>query len=169
MFSFLDHICGAIDVRANRFFLKTFRKPDATLISNNIFLGGVNDIDILDNIGINAILDLREEVSTDLLELKKHSISFLNLKIKDRTCPTNEQAIQAIQYIHEILKKNEKIFVHCNLGRGRAPLILCLYLISTGMKNHDAILLIKSKRRYVFLNKIQLTFLENFEKQYSHK
>ena len=50
MFSFLDHICGAIDVRANRFFLKTFRKSDATLILNNIFLGGVNDIDILDNI-----------------------------------------------------------------------------------------------------------------------
>jgi len=169
MFSVLDHVCGAIDVRINRFFLKIFRKPDATLIKHNMFLGGVNDITILSKLGICGILDLREEIDDNLLELKKHSISFLNIKIKDRTCPSKKQSLQAIYHLNEMLKENKKIFVHCNLGRGRAPLILCLYLISTGMKSRDAILLIKSKRRYVFLNKIQLTFLENFEKQYSHK
>lgn len=169
MFSFFDHIWGATDVRISRFFLKISQKNDATLILPNLFLGGINDIYLLSKIGITGILDLRKEGSDDLIELKKYSISYLNIEIKDRSCPSNEQSLQAINWINLMLNKNKKIFAHCNLGRGRAPLILCLYLITTGLSSHDAISLIKSKRRYIFLNKIQLKFLENFEKLNSHK
>lgn len=169
MFSIIDHLYGAVDVRLNRFFLKIFHKPDATFLDSNIYLGGVNKIPILSKFGITAILDLREEANDSEIELDKYSISYLRIKIKDRSFPSEEQTLQAINWIKSMLQENKKIFVHCNLGRGRAPLISCAYFLSTGKSSSDSVSMIKSKRRYVFLNKIQLKFLQNFEKKYFHK
>jgi protein tyrosine phosphatase type 4A len=54
------------------------------------------------------------------------------------------------------------IAVHCVAGLGRAPALVAIALIESGMKNLDAISFIRKKRRGAF-NARQLQYLENYK------
>ncbi|XP_055459562.1 protein tyrosine phosphatase type IVA 2-like isoform X3 [Psammomys obesus] len=54
------------------------------------------------------------------------------------------------------------VAVHCVSGLGRAPVLVALALIESGMKNEDAVHFIRQKRRGAFNTK-QLLFLKNYE------
>lgn len=156
MFSKIDHVIGAILVRLRRRQLKSLRKPDLSLIIPNLYIGGSTEINLLSQNNISSILDLRKENKDNHNELKKFSIDYLQIKIPDRDIPNNDQINSAISWINSNLKNNRKVFVHCNLGRGRAPLIACLYLISKGMTYTEAITHVKKRRRYTYFNQKQL-------------
>jgi len=51
------------------------------------------------------------------------------------------------------------------LGRGRAPSMGALYLISQGMRSDKAIKNIKKIRKYSYFNKKQLRMIYDFEKE----
>ncbi|XP_032746413.1 protein tyrosine phosphatase type IVA 2-like isoform X3 [Rattus rattus] len=53
------------------------------------------------------------------------------------------------------------VAVHCMAGLGRSPVLVALALIECGMKNEDAVHLIRQKRRGAFNTK-QLLFLEHY-------
>jgi len=76
-----------------------------------------------------------------------------------------------ILYVNHMLKGHYKgkelnkiTFVHCNLGRGRATLAAMSFLLKEGLDWTIALKKIK-KRRFVYLNKKQMNFLEKFYKQ----
>jgi len=164
IFNKYDHIEGAIKVRIHRFFLHLNGKSDASFIKQNLFVGGVNNMEILSKDGFNAILDLRKEKEDNSSELQKYSIDYLSIKIPDRNVPTFDEAISVNKWIKTNLEKGKKIFVHCNLGRGRSPLVVCSFLISEGMSELDSIQLLKKHRKYVYLNSKQLKWLYEFKK-----
>jgi len=86
--------------------------------------------------------------------LEYHKIGF-----QDGSIPSDLQIVQ----IHEIINGSEKLnkntFVHCNLGRGRATLAIMSYLLKEGFDWKIALKKIR-KRRFIYLNKKQVNFLE---------
>ena len=164
MFNQYDHISGAIMVRLHRYLQRLKNNADATLIRSNLFVGGTNSIELLEDVGINSVLDLRAENNDDRIKPKKKSINYLRIKILDRGAPLEIQVKEATDWIDLEIKKDRKVFVHCNLGRGRGPLMIVLFLITQGLKLNSAIDLVKKKRRFTFFNKKQINFLENFSK-----
>ena len=142
MFDTIDHFKGAIKVRFRRFFLKLKQQQDISNIKSQINIGGHSQFSILAKNNFNAILDARKEDSDDAAELEKNSIEYLRIEIPDREIPTMDEANKAVNWISVQVKANKKILIHCNLGRGRGPLIACLYLIHTGMEPSNAIKLV---------------------------
>jgi protein-tyrosine phosphatase len=162
MFSIFDHIYGALKVRIHRYLIKRKKLADITLINSNLFVGGENKIEIIAKINIQSILDLRKEACHDKYTLKKNSMNYFQLRIPDRGIPTIEETQNAINWINLQIEQKRKVFVHCNLGRGRGPLIIILYLISKGMNSKSAINFVKEKRSFTYLNEKQINFIKKF-------
>jgi len=90
---------------------------------------------------------------------------------KAETIPEGEYPLfghvnSTVDYIHELIEQGKKVFVHCRVGRGRAPLIAIYYL----MKYHnlhllEAIIYVKSRRPFVYLNDKQMRFLRDYYKR----
>lgn len=163
LFNNFDHLYGAYRVRIQRIYCKIRKKPDISTITNFISIGGSTTIEGLSKKGISAIVDLRNEDMDDPIQLEKYSIDYLRVGLMDRGIPTKTQTKEIMNWIHEKINRGNKVFIHCNLGRGRAPTMACLYLISEGMTSSDSISLVKKNRRYTYFNKRQLEFIREFK------
>ena len=165
MFGTFDHLKGAGQVRLRRFLFSLQGKPDVSFINPNLGVGGVSSVKNLWEGGIKAILDLRDESQDDPIKLEKYSIDYMNLKVPDRGTPDLEHAIKAVNWIKSNIDQGKKVFVHCNLGRGRGPLLTVMYLIFQGMNPDDAIIHVKNIRPYCFFNRKQLHWIREFGKK----
>jgi len=168
MFGTIDHVTGAIGVRVRRLYLGVRKKPDISFLNKNLGVGGVCKIEDLTKVGIQSILDLRQETEDSPNELEKYNIKYLQIKIPDRNIPTLIDIKNGIEWISLNLEQNKKVFVHCNLGRGRGPLLVILYLISKGQDKDEAIKYVKKIRRYSYLNKNQLRLIDEFQNKNSN-
>ncbi|XP_074657104.1 protein tyrosine phosphatase type IVA 2-like [Tubulanus polymorphus] len=99
--------------------------------------------------------------STD--KLQTHGINVVDYPFDDGTPPPNE----IVENWFHLLKTrfNEDpgccVAVHCVAGLGRAPVLVAIALIESGMKYEDAVALIRQKRRGA-INAKQLSFLERY-------
>ena len=163
LFNNFDHIYGACAVRIHRIYCKIRRIPDISIITDFISIGGSTTIEGLSKNGVSAIVDLRIEDDDDPIQIEKYSIDYLKIGIVDKGIPSEIQAKEVTNWIHKKINTGSKVFVHCNLGRGRAATMACLYLISKGMTVSDSISLVKKNRKYVYLNKKQSKFIQEFK------
>jgi len=160
LFSKSDLVIGAIGIRASRMYKKIRNIPDIIFIKQNLGFGGATSYQELEKLGFTAILDLRNESLREVVENK--SIKYEKIGIPDGLAPSKSQISQIISWMTENLNSGEKIFVHCNLGRGRATLVVSLYLLSRGETLDSALRLVR-KRRFVYLSKLQLNCLKDFQ------
>jgi protein-tyrosine phosphatase len=56
----------------------------------------------------------------------------------------------------------KKVYVHCQNGHGRAPLLVAAYLVGAGKTPEEALSIIKSARPATHLNDFQMKSLTNF-------
>jgi protein tyrosine phosphatase len=159
LFSTIDHIGGAVFVRIRRWSLKLRNKPDLSFVESNLIVGGYCSIELLANSGIQAIVDMREESQDCQNDLKKFKINYLQIKVTDRNVPDILDIRQGIHWIKSNIENGNTVFVHCNLGRGRGPLMVCSYLIANGIESKEAIKTIKKIRKYTYFNKKQLKWI----------
>lgn len=162
MFGIVDHLSGAVLIRIRRKSYSLLGKADTSFIDTKLAFGGSCKPQVLAKDGFNCILDMRQEGKHDEKLISKLALTYLQIPVTDRKVPTLSDVQMAINWIDKNLKENKKIFIHCNLGRGRGPMMACLYLISKGADVNNAIRSIKKSRRYAYFNKNQIQFLHDF-------
>jgi protein tyrosine phosphatase type 4A len=87
--------------------------------------------DLFSTNGVTTVVRLCEEKKYDDSILKEHGISVIDVPIPDGSVP-NDEAIKNWKNIimAEMKKNNNAIAVHCMSGLGRAPLFVCVGLIT---------------------------------------
>jgi protein-tyrosine phosphatase len=160
MFDTFDHLFGAATVRLHRSMLG--KKPDISFINQNLSVGGTSKIEYLAKEGIRAIVDMRAEDSDDPIEMDRFKMNYIRLSVPDRAVPDLNEVISTTKWIRKQCMQGSKVFIHCNLGRGRGPLMAVLYLISEGMKTDEAIQTVRKARPYCYFNSAQLQIIKKF-------
>lgn len=163
MFGLFNHLFGAVTVRIHRYLIKIKNSADVSSINSNLTVGGANNIECLVKKNIQSIIDLRDESSDDITQIKNFNMHYLRVPIKDRGTPTIKEVSQIVNWINNEIDQKRIVFIHCNLGRGRGPLLTILYLITKGMTSKSAIEKVKNIRSFTFLNQNQLNFIKKFE------
>jgi len=126
--------------------------------------------------------------------LKKHNINVYDWHFEDGTCPPSEVIHDWLNLIeerfgqihcnkkidmNEAVEFNNKyiegkhndptIAIHCVAGLGRAPALVAIALIESGMESLDAVTYIRRYRRGAFNSK-QIAFLDSYKRgQYNKK
>lgn len=92
--------------------------------------------------------------------------SYLWLPTPDRKSPEMNQLLLGVDCLEYLVKTNQKVYVHCRRGHGRAPTLVAAYLIkSKKMTPEAAVNFIRKKRPAIHLEKSQEKTLINLYKK----
>lgn len=133
-------------------------------ITENIWIGNnmccmVHSKELM-ALGFDADIDLEE----DRPEEPPHTKIYLWLPTTDHTPPSQDQLRTGVATITELVKRNLKIYVHCQNGHGRAPTLVAAYLTTQGKSVDEAVEYIKLKRPPIHLQASQVEALREFAK-----
>ncbi len=91
------------------------------------------DLDVIKNSGIDAILNLCAEFC-DLHEIEgKYDFEVYYLPVNDEDVPDEKELNKAMDWIDDIISRGKKVLIHCRLGIGRTGTVLYAYLTSRGL------------------------------------
>jgi protein-tyrosine phosphatase len=91
---------------------------------------------------------------------------YIWLPIKNHESPTDEQFDLGVSILGKLAAMKKKVYVHCQNGHGRAPLLVAAYLVSTGKTPEEALSIVKSQRASTHLNDLQMKSLLDFSTRY---
>ena len=115
----------------------------------------------LNDFGFDIDIDLEEERQEHPEKVK----IYLWLPTTDKTAPTLKQLKAGVALIDQAVNNNEKVYVHCMNGHGRAPTLVAAYFIyHHKMMVNEAIDLVKQKRPEIHLEPAQIDMLEDYKK-----
>ncbi|XP_061885304.1 protein tyrosine phosphatase type IVA 2 [Entelurus aequoreus] len=103
------------------------------------------------------------ESTYDKAPVEKEGIQVLDWPFDDGAPPPTHIVDDWLKLLNTKFREEPGccIAVHCVAGLGRAPVLVALALIETGMKYEDAVQFIRQKRRGAFNSK-QLLYLEKY-------
>ncbi|XP_072459025.1 protein tyrosine phosphatase type IVA 3 isoform X2 [Notamacropus eugenii] len=103
------------------------------------------------------------EVTYDKTPLEKDGITVMDWPFDDGAPPPGKIVEDWLNLLKTKFFEDPGscVAVHCVAGLGRAPVLVALALIESGMKYEDAIQFIRQKRRGA-INSKQLTYLEKY-------
>ena len=131
-------------------------------VTGSLAVGGAfqpRDIPRLVAQGIGAIVDLREEAADDAAALRRWGVEWLHLPSRDGDAPTLEQLSRGVDWVATHLAEGKRVFIHCQHGVGRAPLLAAAVLVHHGQSPAAALAAIRSKRWQAAPNDRQLEAL----------
>ena len=159
----LDLLVGAVKARILKMSAIAGHTSNMNQITDNIWMGGLNNPKKIMSEGFKAVLDLREK---DDLKYKKslegYGIHYLNIKINDGEGAPPHILKSIAEWLQEKKESGQKTLVHCNLGRGRGALATAVHLIRQGETVEEALSLIKNRRSVTYVNEKQLKALKVF-------
>lgn len=146
---------------------KNDKVPAIQKIDEKLFLACrlfPEDVLELQSSGVKAILDVTAEFGGLDWSAQNQDLAYLNVPVLDHQSPQPEELVQAIHWIHNQIKADRAVTVHCALGRGRSVLVVAAYLLA---KNQDwsveqALSNINDIRQTAALNPSQLKALKKF-------
>jgi len=144
------------------------RELNLSWITDTLAVGGsyrVGDIRRLAALGVGAVIDVREEDSDDEAALARHGIVLLRLPTPDRYGLSHEQLRAGAEWATARLAEGRKVFVHCEHGVGRGPLLGAAVLVAGGQSAPQALRLLRAKRWQAAPNDRQLEALLTFERR----
>ena len=126
-----------------------------------------SDVEQLKREKIAAILDVTAEFDALEWTLVDEDIEYLNIPVLDHNVPTIAQVNQAVNWLHNQVRKGNNVVVHCALGRGRSVLMLAAYLVCRDKNRQfsDVLKSINDIRQTARLNKWQLAGVEKMHQQ----
>jgi protein-tyrosine phosphatase len=139
---------------------------DYDQIDDNVFIG----TNMCCQLGFDKEL-LSKNVKADI-SLEEDKIDaptgvdyFLWLPTKDHEAPSPDKLTLGVQTLDFLIKRNIKVFIHCQKGHGRAPTLFIAYLIKKGMNMDDAVKYVKDKRPTIHFTQNQLEALKSFQEE----
>jgi len=115
--------------------------------------GAIDNYDKLVELGITMIINLRAEQHDDICELTKRNISYYWIPITDWHAPRSDQ----IDTFLNIINNNDKILIHCAVGKGRTGFFAVVYLIDKyKLSIDDAVKRAKDARPIIDLTPAQV-------------
>ncbi|GGP69377.1 diacylglycerol kinase family protein [Shewanella saliphila] len=126
-----------------------------------------SDVEQLKREKVGAILDVTAEFDALEWTLVDENIEYLNIPVLDHNVPTIAQVNQAVNWLHNQVRKGNNVVVHCALGRGRSVLMLAAYLVCRDKQRQfsDVLKSINDIRQTARLNKWQLAGVEKMHQQ----
>lgn len=110
--------------------------------------------------GIKHVVNMRMEFNDadHNLALK----SYCHLPTEDNHFPALEQLESGVAFIQQAVDRQEKVYIHCKRGRGRAPTLAAAFLISRGLTVLEAVNLLHQARRSTTFTPTQRAQLQAF-------
>jgi atypical dual specificity phosphatase len=136
-------------------------------ISETLWLGGAptyqRDYQFLIDHGIDAVVDIREERSSDLDFYAQHGIQHTKFKVLDVTVPSPAVLDEGVAWMQEQVAQGRSVLVHCAKGRGRSATLVAAYLMKVReLSFEQAEALLAGKRRLVKLEARHQKVLEEW-------
>jgi sulfur carrier protein ThiS len=138
-------------------------------VTDQLAVGGAfhtSDIPRLRRLGIDGVVDCREEASDDEAALRQHGIDFLRLPTPDVHKLSQDALDVGVAWANERIDRGEKIYVHCLHGVGRGPLLGCCILVSRGQTAVGALQTVKTRRWQASPNEEQLGALIEYAERH---
>jgi len=90
--------------------------------------GAFDDYNELAKQKITMVVNVRAEQHDDIWELTKRNISYFWIPVTDWNAPRSDQINN---FLDITSNRDEKILVHCAVGKGRSAFLVISYLIHT--------------------------------------
>ncbi len=106
--------------------------PAVQKIEDNLYLACrlfPSDSEFLKQENITAVLDATAEFSGFNLSAQLEEFSYFNVAVLDHKVPHKKDLLEAVNWIHNQIRQDKSIVIHCALGRGRSVLIMAAYLL----------------------------------------
>jgi protein tyrosine phosphatase (PTP) superfamily phosphohydrolase (DUF442 family) len=140
-------------------------------ITPQIAVGGAfrkRQIKRLKQHGVTAVVDCRLEAEDDPDALAEAGIDFLHVPTLDRYGFTFAQMQQGVDWVLDQTAEGGRVFLHCEHGVGRGPLMACAVLVAQGYTAPEALRAVRKARWQALPNDRQLAALLDFEQAWRH-
>ena len=135
-------------------------------VTDSLAVGGAfrpRDVKRLAEMGVGAVIDVREEACDDERALQQYGIRLLRLPTPDRFALSQEHLRHGVEWALAQIGAGRRVFVHCEHGVGRGPLIGAAVLVASGSSAPEALRQLRAKRWQAAPNDRQLEALLEFE------
>jgi hypothetical protein len=127
--------------------------PNLSWIMPDLAVGGSFPADwaahLAQNLGIRAVVDLRDDTPADETALREHGLTFLGLPTPDLRAVSQPMLRDGVSFANHHLDRGERVLVHCEHGIGRSATLALCVLVSRGLAPLEALELAKSRRSLV--------------------
>lgn len=141
------------------------RLPDLSWITSGMSVSGTlhpRHFEALREIGVRAVVDLRQEDKDDEELLGTFGIRLLHLPAPDHFAPTQEQLATGSEWVAEQLSNGRRTLIHCREGIGRSVVLACCVLTRQGHDLAYTLHLTRKRRWGTALSAPQLDAIEQF-------
>lgn len=137
-------------------------------INENMAVGAAlptSQLPFLAKEGVGCIVDVRSEYKDDEGLIRKLGLDFLHVGVDDRYSPTIEQLQKIFSFVKGQMAKGRKIFIHCQNGCGRSPLVAMAILIMQGTPTPEAVNIVEARHPQTGFTLNQERFIYTLEER----
>jgi len=164
-----DLMVGAVLARLYKILSLLRLRPNMDRLTENVWVGGTNHPYFIVYGGFDVVVDLRKKDASKYSSyLQKSGIKYLKKPTPDGSGISPRDLLDVVEWIVAMVRTGAKVLIHCDLGRGRAALVVSSYLMYSGLDQETALGFVKKKRRITYLNSHQKKALQVFAKTLLH-